>query len=92
MTTGELLNQESTVSNVAAIIHLQNLEGTGGGLDHYFPYTDINITFHEQLLEVSFHEQLLEANFEQQDLEVSFIEPNYSVTFDEEVNDINITC
>ncbi len=30
MTTGELLDSESTVSNVSALIHLQNIEGMGG--------------------------------------------------------------
>ena len=92
MTTGELLNQESTVSNVAALIHLQNLEGTGGGSDNYFPYTDINISFTQQILSVNFDEQMLEADFETQETRVDFTQPSYSVTFDEENNDINITC
>ena len=31
MTTGELLSSESTVSDVSALEHLLNLDGTGGG-------------------------------------------------------------
>lgn len=91
MTTGALLDQSSSVSGVSALTHLQNLIG-GGGVDHYFPYTDITVEFQEQDLRVDFSEQDLRADFSEQDLRVDFDSPVLNVTFDEEINDINITC
>ena len=92
MTTGELLNQESTVTNVSALIHLQNLEGTGSGVDHYFPYSEINVSMLEPKLTIEFSDRNLIAKFTDQNIAVKFVEDNLSVTFDGESNDINITC
>ena len=93
MTTGELLSSESTVSNTTALIHLQNLDGTGGGGETiYIPYTDISVTFIEPVLKVTFEEQMLSVEFIEDILNVTFDEPIYNVTFDEETTDISITC
>ena len=91
MTTGELLNASSSVSGVSALTHLQNLVG-GGGVDHFFPYTEIKVTFEEQNLRVDFTDQDLEVEFSEQDLIADLESPVLNVTFDEEINDINITC
>ena len=90
MTTGELLDQSSSVSNVSALIHLQNL--IGGGIDRFFPVTDINVEFEEEILKVNFEDTGITIKFEEQNLEVNFDEPILDVTFEEETNDINITC
>ena len=92
MTTGLLLSQSSTVINVAALIHLQNLRGTGEGIDHWFPYTDITVEFEEQDLKVNFDEQDLSVEFIDDILLVNFEEDGLDVTFDTEILDINITC
>lgn len=92
MTTGELLNQESTVTNVSALVHLQNLAGTGGGIDRYFPYSDISVDMYTPNLEVSFDNQYLEVNFDNTELSVEFEENNLEVTFDDENLDITVTC
>ena len=90
MTTGALLDQSSSVTNVSAWVHLQSL--VGGGFDHYFPYTDITVEFQEQDLKVAFTEQDLKADFIEQDLRVVLEDTTFNVTFEEQDNDINITC
>ena len=91
MTTGQLLDQESTVTNVEAWVHLQNLEGTGG-VDHYFPYSDVSVDIITLNLEVEFEEQELMTNFEEPILTVEFEEHNLEVTFEDENLDITVTC
>ena len=92
MTTGELLNQESTVSNVSALTHLQNLSGTGSGVDQWFPYNDITIAFEEPDLKVAFEEPSLLVDLVEDDLDVNLEEPELIVTFDDDTNDIILTC
>ncbi len=41
MTTGEQLDNISTVSNTTALIHLMNPSGEGGGTDRLIPYDEI---------------------------------------------------
>lgn len=90
MTTGELLDSESTVTGVSALTHLQNLEGTGGGTP--FPYTDITIAMTSHNVEAKIDTQVLEATLDNQELTVEFVEPVYNVTFESETNDINLNC
>ncbi len=93
MTTGELLNQESTVSNTTALIHLQNIQGTGGGtVNHYIPFTEVLVSFDEQILDVSFVDEELAVTFDDIELEVVFDDEELLITFDRETVDINVTC
>ena len=70
MTTGQQLDNISTVSNVSALTHLLNPSGEGGGgVDHLVPFTDITC----DLLEVILEGSLVTETFES-DLEVSEID------------------
>ena len=91
MTTGELLDSESAVSNTTALIHLQNLSGTGG-VDHWFPYSEIEVAFEEPLLDISFLETNLSVDFKEDVLSVVFEDENLSVTIVDDINDISLTC
>ena len=92
MTTGELLASESTVSNVSALIHLQNIAGTGTGQDVYIPYTDVSVDFVEDVLKVDFIDDELVVEFSDDIIEVDFEEDIMLVTFEEENLDISVTC
>ncbi len=91
MTTGELLDQSSSVTQVSALTHLQNLN-TGTGVDRWFPYADMEITFEEQDVSVKFDEQNLDIAFEEQDVSVKFEEDILNVTIEEANLDITVTC
>ncbi len=43
MTTGEQLDNISTVSNVSALTHLMNPSGEGGGVDRLVPYDELTL-------------------------------------------------
>ncbi len=91
MTTGELLDSKSTVSNTTALIHLQNINQIGGDIQ-WFPYTDVKVIFTSPQLIANFSTPTTEVAFTSPVVSAEVTTEVLSVTFEDDVNDISLTC
>ncbi len=68
MTTGELLDSKSSVSNVSALTHLQNI--SGGGTDRYIPYDDMVLDIQVDRMEADISKQVLSVEVQRMVMDV----------------------
>lgn len=80
MTTGQLLSSLSTVSNVSALTHLQNIDCQGGADTIYNIYSG--------RLEVSSVDEVLEINLQQPLYSISLEQKIYEININKKENDI----
>lgn len=91
MTTGEKLSSESTVSNVSALEHLLNIDGTGAGDPVIVPATSISADIEIISLSASLITETLSANIVdtlEADLEVN----DLSADIEEKLFEGDLSC
>ena len=86
MTTGEKLSSWSSVSNVSAIVHLQNLLV----LDQYVDFTTAKIQ--EEILSARLVDTLNATLVEEEVLQATLVEESLVTTLQEDTNKGEIQC
>lgn len=90
MTTGELLDSKSTVSNTTALIHLQNIGGSG--IDRYIPYTDMIFNINRDIMEINVAKKDLVVNMQVLDIDIDISDRYLAINIDKNDLEVNNVC
>lgn len=93
MTTGQQLDNISTVSNVSALTHLLNPSGEGGGGDPYFvPFTSVSCDLVDVILEGSLITTVFESDLTTVELDAILTTEVYTAELTNNIMNGDLSC
>ncbi len=93
MTTGEQLDNISTVSNTTALIHLMNPSGEGGGgVDRLIPYDDLFLDIQIDRMSVDMQNDTLNIEIQSKEIDVELGTKTLSIDIQTNTKEIYHVC
>ena len=92
MTTGQQLDNISTVNNVSALIHLMNPSAYGGGTDRLIPYDDLVLDIQIDRMSVDMQNNTLNIEVQRKEIDIELGTNVLSIDIENKNKEVDNGC